>query len=36
MSERELVRVCVEYVVNTYEFSTSLVKFSVNVLTKGN
>jgi hypothetical protein len=31
---RELVRVCAEYVVNSCEFYSSLVKFNVNVLTK--
>lgn len=33
-SNRELVRVCAEYVVNSCEFYSSLVKFNVNVLTK--
>ena len=34
ISERELVRVCADYVVNSYEFYMSLTKFGVNVLTK--
>ncbi len=33
-SERELIRVCAEYVVNSGEFYSSLDKFNVNVLTK--
>ena len=33
-SNWELVRVCAEYVVNSCEFYSSLVKFNVNVLTK--